>query len=275
MAVHQHIRRAIINPTGPLTHERFTEIDLNVMVHCIRNKKAPGFDGLRPEIIKRSYVRNRRPLLDIMNTMWNTGEFPADWKIGIVKTFLKGTDKDPMQLKSYRPITLLPGLGKIAEKLIAFRLNTFLTEVNYFSDRQYGFRRGLGTVDALCALKAQMLRATQKYVLEIFLDISGAFDNAWWPLILLKLNEAECPRELYQLLQSYLTDRTATLYIGQSQKSKTLTKGCPQGSVLGPILWNVLFEDLLRTNLGQDVTIQAYADDAVVIVLYEPIQDWK
>lgn len=98
------------------------------------------------------------------------------------------------------------------------------------------------------------------------LDISGAFENAWWPLILWKLNEAACPRELYQLIQSYLIDRTAILQIGHVRKSKTLTKGCPQGSVLGPILWNVLFEDLLRTDLGPNVTIQAYANDAVVIV---------
>lgn len=59
MAVHQHIRRATTAPTGPHTHESFTEVDLNVMVHDVRNKKAPGFDGLRPEIIKRSYGRIR------------------------------------------------------------------------------------------------------------------------------------------------------------------------------------------------------------------------
>lgn len=191
-AIHQQIRQATAVPTGPPAQESFTDDDLNIAVQEIKNKKSPGFDSLRPEIVKRSYGRIRCSLLEIINTMWRTGDFPTELKVGVVRTFKKGPDKDPMQIKSYRPITLLPVLGKIAEKLIAYRLNQFLIETSYFGQNQFGFRKGYSTIDALCSLRTHTTQAAEKYVLGLFLDISGAFDNAWWPLILLNLNEAAC-----------------------------------------------------------------------------------
>ena len=98
------------------------------------------------------------------------------------------------------------------------------------------------------------------------LDISGAFDNAWWPFVLYQLRRYNCPQYLQTLIRSYLTDREVVFEMEGARRSKTLTKGCPQGSILGPILWNVIFEDLLRQDYGDDVHIVAYADDAMLIV---------
>lgn len=123
------------------------------------------------------------------------------------------------------------------------------------------FWRGRGTIDALCALKEIVTNAQERYVLGIFLDISGPFNNVWWTLILYKLNEAGCPLELYKILNGYLKNRQAVLNVGGQRLHKTLTKGCPQGSVLGPILWNILFEDLLlQANMVLNTSIIAYAD---------------
>lgn len=107
------------NYIGHKSNDTFDEHDLLYCVTQLKNRIAPGFDGLKAEIIKRSYGCIKMSLLAIMNEMWTTGVFPDDWKnLVLKKIFLKHQDKDPSLIKFYRPITLLPVLGKVAEKLI-------------------------------------------------------------------------------------------------------------------------------------------------------------
>lgn len=262
---HQQLRRDVpLRMAGPV--ELPDELDVQYAVHGQKNGKAPGDDGIRPEILKRGYTRLQLLLLDAVRTIWQQGIFPDQWKHGVVKLFLKSPNRDRTAIQSYRPITLLPVLGKVVERLICQRLVMFLDSTQYFGDNQYGFRAGRGTVDAMLDLKRTVSTADRPYVMGIFLDISGAFDNAWWPFILWQLRNAGCPADLYNLIHSYLMNRTATLSWDGVTATKNLTKGCPQGSILGPVLWNVVFETFLRHDFGADVRIIAYADDAVIVV---------
>lgn len=111
--------------------------------------------------------------------MLRTGIFPTIWKIGDVKVFLKSEDKPKDEIKSYRPITLLPVCGKLAEKLINRRLTTFLDAHECLDPNQFGFRRDRSTVGALAKMVQDVLDVGDKYAVGIFADISGAFDNAW------------------------------------------------------------------------------------------------
>lgn len=208
----------------------------------------------------------RVELLRLMNRVWNEGFFPKNWKLGEIKIFLKDESRDHQLIKSYRPITLLPVLGKIAERLIALRLREFLEASEFFGPNQFGFTKRKCTIDALWELKCRVKNSVEHYVVGVFLDISGAFDNAWWPLILYNLKMAGCPGELFRIIKNFLSERVAVLWLGNEESVKTLTKGCPQGSVLGPILWNVLFEDFLRMATGEGTSLIAYADDVVLLV---------
>lgn len=136
------------------------------------------------------------------------GTFPEAWKVGVLKVFLKSADKPTDKIKSYRPITLLPVLGKIVERVIVNKLNDWLTESQYFRGSQHGFMAGRSTISAMRELEDYVKASESRYVIGLFLDISGAFDNAWWPLILVTLRRHECPAELLRLLKSYLTNRT-------------------------------------------------------------------
>ena len=78
-------------------------------------KKAPGYDELTVEMWIKAWPVVRHKVLDLMNRSLREGRFPAPWKIGIVKILYKGSDKDPQDPKSYRPLTLLPVLGKVYE----------------------------------------------------------------------------------------------------------------------------------------------------------------
>lgn len=163
----------------------------------------------------------------------------------MLKVFLKAQDKPKDKIKSYRPITLLPVLGKITERIIAGRLMEWLGTINYFGPSQHGFLKGRSTTTAMIELRNRVDETREQYVMGLFLDISGAFDNAWWPLVMANLRESGCPDYLLKLIANYLEGRTVEFEWGSAKVSKTLTKGCPQGSILGPLLWNVMFEPLL------------------------------
>jgi hypothetical protein len=77
------------------------------------------------------------------------------------------------------------------------------------------------------------------------LDIAGAFDNAWHPGILDSLQKLKCPPNIYNMVRNFLCDRTAHVILGNASIDKSVTKGCPQGSVSGPTLWNIIISDLI------------------------------
>ena len=118
-----------------------------------KSGKAPGLDGIRAEIIKRTMDRIKLLLLDTLNAIFTTGEFPKIWKQGELKVFLKSNGQGPQILKSYRPVTLLPVLGKIAERIIAGRLITFLEGHNFYGESQFGFRSGKSTTGAILSVQ--------------------------------------------------------------------------------------------------------------------------
>lgn len=106
----------------------------------------------------------------------------------------------------------------------------------------------------------------EKYVQLIFLDISGAFDNAWWPMILVKAKQCGVSPNIYRMLVSYFTGRQVGLIAGHRALWKVPTMGCPQGSVLGPTLWNLLLDDLLKSSMPEGVSVFAYADDITIVI---------
>lgn len=141
-----------------------------------------------------------------------------------------------------------------------------MDEENLLSDKQYGFMEGRGTVDALMKVRRDVEGTEEKYVLAVSLDISGAFDSAWWPDILRALRPWNFSRNLYCLIRDYFQERDVDLRVGNGEARKRVTRGYPQGSVVGPLLWNVLFDSLLTLEIEEGVSITAYADDALLLV---------
>ena len=117
---------------------------------------------------------------------------------------------------------------------------------NKLHERQYGFRVGRGTEDAILDVLEEVNNSRENYVLSIFLDIAGAFDNAWWPRILVQLQDFGVKGKEFGCIKDYFKDRYAILRCRNVEKEKLLTMGCPQGSVLGPTLWIVLFLSLIH-----------------------------
>lgn len=106
----------------------------------------------------------------------------------------------------------------------------------------------------------------EKYVVALLFDISGAFDNLWWPSILPSLKQRGCPRNLYRLIASYLSNRKVQITGRHAEAWKQASNGCPQGSILGPSFWYLIFDDLINKLEALGYIVIAYADDLIVLI---------
>ena len=142
-------------------------------------------------------------ITNFMNACLNKGVFPKAWRNGKVIIIRKGGDRDPTDPKSYRPIMLLPVLDKLLEQLITGRLMDIFQICGRYSEKLFVFRRDRSTEDAMVEMVNIVKGSSNKYALGVFLDVSGAFDNLWWPSIMRELKQMSCPATLFSLIYNY------------------------------------------------------------------------
>ncbi|KAJ2937353.1 hypothetical protein O0L34_g19237 [Tuta absoluta] len=243
-----------------------TEIHKEIRLRAERShepKKTPGPDGFSADICAEAIKANSETFLALINCCLRLSYFPKPWKVASVVILRKPGKDDYTQAKSYRPIGLLSIMGKIMEKLLVRRVRWhILPKANL---KQYGFVPQRCTEDSLYDLLQHINKNSKLINVVVSLDIEGAFDSAWWPAIKTQLLEKGCPYNLRKLLASYLTDREVCVRYGGSEYIKATTKGCVQGSIGGPTLWNVLLDPLLNDLEERGVYCQAFADDIVLV----------
>lgn len=210
-----------------------------------------------------SHVNNFSSLL---NTIFKDAEFPETLKVSKV-ILVRKPGKTAQDISCFRPISLVPSFSKVIEHIILRRLEDFLNLHNLMHPRQFGFRRHKSANDLQYNLLSEVrgLRSSGKHVLILAIDISGAFDCAWHSQIIYQLIEWRCPRYLIDLIASYLGKRTAMVEIQQRMHYISTERGCPQGSVLGPTLWNVSINHILADTL-EHISKYAYADDFFFVI---------
>ncbi|KAL0278092.1 UNVERIFIED_CONTAM: hypothetical protein PYX00_000001 [Menopon gallinae] len=223
-------------------------------------KKAPGPDGVRGWMVRAGWEIVSGEIVRIFNQCWEKRKFLRDWKIGRMVLI-------PKKDGGLRPLTMLSVIGKGFEKILRDRIDAHMDRVGGVHPHQYGFVVGKSTVDAMLAVQQHVRTATAKYVVGIFVDIAGAFDNAWWPCVLLELRGLRVSAAIYDLVCDYFRCRVTSVAGGSSDApGRLLERGCPQGSVLGPTLWKLVMNSFLRLDWGRGNLAIAYADDGVILV---------
>lgn len=237
-----------------------TEEEVLALLQDLHPKKAPGPDNIPNRVVSVVAPVIVGPLTRIYNDCLRLSHFPEVWKRGKVISIPKALDTDVK-----RPITLLDSLGKVFERITKMNIFYHIPEYRFHHPAQFGFRVGRSTTDAIHEL-LERRNPGRKYNMVLFLDIKGAFDRVWWPAIKHSLIRKGIPSYLYRLVCSYLDERTVGLHVGPAVHSETPSRGCPQGSVLGPLLWNCVVDLLLEQEFPEDTSIVAYADDLAVVV---------
>lgn len=270
ISAHSHLTALDSMACLPVDCEEIEHIILNLKDGC-----AVGWDSIPVSVIKCA----RYTLIPIMNHIFNlclsTGTFPSAFKKAIVHPIYKNGDKK--NVTNYRPISVLSTISKIFEKLINKRLLSFLHDKKVLSERQFGFRIGRSTEDAVIELTTAVLGNIERKrkSVGIFLDLSKAFDTVSIPILLDKLQQIGVRGSVNNLFKSYLTNRTQVVVINDNvSDEEDVIFGVPQGSVLGPTLFLVYINDLCKLMLPK-CHIYTYADDTALIISGESWDETK
>ncbi|GFT71472.1 RNA-directed DNA polymerase from mobile element jockey [Trichonephila clavipes] len=230
----------------------------------LKIKKAPGNDKITNKMVLNFPISIIFQLTNLINKILYTGHFPQAWKTATVIPILK-PGKDPTLATSHRPISLLPVLSKLAERIILNRLNDHLQKNDILIPQQHGFRANLSTSHQLLRVVEYVKTgfAENKSTGAVFLDIQKAFDRVWHYGLLYKLIRTNTPY-LIKIIKSFLENRNFSVLVNHSYSPlKNISAGVPQGALLSPTLFNIYVNDIPRTSFS---TICLYADDTAVLV---------
>ena len=254
---------------------RFEEICPSQVLKALnklKSTKATGLDDVPPSLIKDASQYIAAPLAYIINLSLSSGIYPAQWKNAkIVPVYKSGSVSE---LDNYRPISILPAISKIAERLVHDQLAKFLEDSSLLSPTQFGFRSKYSTSLAVTyftdTIRKEMDRG--KLTGAVFIDFRKAFDTVDHAVLIKKMEMLGVRGVQLKWFTDYLSNRQqVVIYDNYRSDNYPVSYGVPQGSILGPLLFLIYIDDLSKVLKHSDVIM--YADDTVLYFSHEDIKN--
>lgn len=272
-----HHHHVINSPTFSMYLQPVDQKEIQKIIASIKNKHSCGVDEIPPILIKKCAEELSEPLTYLVNQSFQEGTFPDLLKISLIKPIHK--KEDTTIPTNYRPIALLPSFSKIFEKAMCNRIYAFLEKYNILDESQNGFRKLRSTTQAVYKYVQKALEHInhKHYGVGLLLDMSKAYENVDYNILLSKLHGSGIRGPSYLWFKSYLENRKQQIQIEsydshknkvQTTKSeeKTLTCSIPQGSVLGCVLFLIYINDLPKIIKNETTLPILFADDISILI---------
>ena len=234
------------------------------IINKLKNKNSSGNDEISNKLLKAIGNELSKPLTIIISQCLLTRIFPDLLKIAKVKPLFKRGDT--ALLNNYRPISLLPTISKVFERVMYSQLYAYFNDNNLMSEQQYGFRaqHSLASVKLVDHIIKQMdNRYETKTPVAIFCDLSKAFDCLNFDIFQSKLEYYGVDGTPLALIKSYLSNRYQYVQFENCKSDLLEVKtGIPQGSILGPLFFSVLRNDIVKSS--SKLSFLMYADDTTI-----------
>ena len=262
--------KATFQKENDFSFKHITPIEILKQIKKLKTKK--GVSGVIPtHILQLAKDVCASKLADCFNTALNNSVFPNELKLAdIIPCFKK---KDPMDPSNYRPISLLPVISKVFESIIHEQLCSFMK--NKLSKYLCGFRKGYSTQHTLLNMITKWQKCLDKkggIVGTILMDLSKAYDCIDHNLIIAKLQAYGLSEKSLRFIHSYLTGRHQRVKVGNTYSEwLEIFFGVPQGSILGPILFNIFLNDLFL--FIEETEICNFADDNTLFACDTSLQN--
>ena len=233
--------------------------------------KAAGIDQISGKFLKDGARILAKPISELCNLSMTLGSFPDACKIAKVKPlFKKGSKTDP---SNYRPISLLPLLSKVFERVVFNQTEEFLSLNKVLYDYQSGFRKNHSTDTCLSFLNDKILKGFDDGLLTgmILINLQKAFDTINHDILLKKLSIIGFSDHTVKWFQSYLSNRKFTVNLENSfSEVSNISCGVPQGSIVGPLLFLIYVNDM---PMAVKCNLFLYADDTCLVFQSKNVKD--